>query len=480
MRQIFYAVTMVFLLTGCALTQQAAQKELVTPYYYGDSIAAAAVLEKDFDHELPLLFDASIVRFNQGFYAETISLLNESEAAVKNDETESDFYAGSKLMGEAIFNRSFMNYEPTSSDTILLNMYKGYSYWALGEKDKARVEFNRTLERQRRAVEKYKEEIAALQKEKKEQAQKQQQKKSSNTIRQSNQQEDSPQLDMLRVQEAGFSAVRRSMPELSQWKGYEDFVNPYATYMSGLFFCINGEVQSDFDKCQTMLKRVDGMLGSNRYVAQDVKMANAYSLGFASSKYRQPTVWIIFENGLAPELSEKRFSIPLFLVNYHSKVSFVSFVIPALEQRSAAMRHLLVTADGRNYRSEMLTDMDAVFQAEYKAQLPFTLTKAVASTATKAFTQYLVAESGGPLAGLAAGIVTTAFNTADTRSWLSLPKNVQLVRLDKPTSGKLQLRLPDGTLLSTVKLPDSDHALVHVRIPTRGAKPYVQTFSIAN
>lgn len=463
------------------MTQQAAQSELVAPYYHGDSAGASAVLEKDFDHELPLLFDASIVRFNQGLYTETISLLDESEAAVKDDETESNFYAGSKILGETIFNRSFMNYEPSSSDTVLLNMYKGYSYWALGEKDKARVEFNRTIERQRRAVEKYKEDIAELQEETKEQFQKQQEHiKRNKNIRRRSRPDNSPQLDMLRVQEASFSAVQKSMPELSQWKGYGDFVNPYATYLSGLFFCMNGEVQSDFDKCNTMLKRVDGMLGSNSYVAQDVKMANAYSLGFASSKYRQPTVWVIFENGLAPELSQMRFDIPLFLVNYHSKVSLVSFVLPTLEQRNAAMNHLLVTAGGCSYRSEMLTNMDAVFQAEYKAQLPLTLTKAVASTAVKAFTQYLVAESGGQLAGLAAGVFTTAINTADTRSWLSLPKNVQLVRLDKPANGKLMLQRPDGTLISTVKLPDSDFALVHVRMPTRGAAPYIQTFSIVN
>lgn len=476
MKHIFYVVIVAFLLTGCAMTQQAAQSELVTPYYHGDSAGASAVLEKNFDHELPLLFDASIVRFNQGLYTETISLLNESEAAVKEDETESDFYAGSKIMGETVFNRSFMNYEPTNSDAVLLNMYKGYSHWALGEKDKARVEFNRTLERQRRAVEKYKEDIAELQKETKELFQQQQE----NIKRKKSQPENSPQLDMLRVQEAGFTAVQKRMPELNQWKGYGDFVNPYATYMSGLFFCMNGEVQSDFDKCTSMMKRVEGMLGSNSYVAQDVKMANAYSLGFASSKYRQPTVWVIFENGLAPELSESRFTIPLFLVNYHTKVSFVSFVMPTLEQRKAAMNHLLVTAGERSYRSETLTNMDAIFQAEYKAQLPLTLTKAVASTSVKAFAQYLIAESGGQLAGLAAGIFTTVINTADTRSWLSLPKNVQLIRLNKPENGKLMLQRPDGTLLSTVKLPDSDYILIHVRMPTRGAKPYIQTFSIAN
>ncbi|SHI77434.1 COG3014 family protein [Halodesulfovibrio aestuarii] len=460
------------LLCGCATMQQQDQKALLQPYYLGDTTATSTILDTDFDHALPFLLDAGMVRFNQGRFEDAYTLLNESEAEVKNDETENDAYAASKVVGEVLFNREFMNYEPRTSDTVLINMYKGMSLLALNKTSKARVEFNRTLERQRRAVEEYKEEIKDLQKEAKEQRSKQ--KKQAATQKKDN----APVLDLLRIQDVATKSVYESMPEINKWKSYGDFVNPYATYLSGLFFCVNGEMKSDYNKCNTMLKRVKGMVPNNSYVKQDANMSKDFARGRKTSKYRKPSVWVVFENGLAPEVDEFRLDIPLFIAGKRAGVSMVSFAMPKLKTRDAAMPFLQVTAGSKKYASKTLCNFDRVMQAEYKAHLTSTISKAVASTATKTFVQYLAQESGGQLVGLATGLFTSAMTRADTRSWLSLPKNVQLIRVPKPKDKKLCLQAPNGTTLATVTLPDSKYSIVHVRMPQANSVPYVQTIAL--
>lgn len=464
MKKLFVFCILLSLLCGCATQQQKGQASLLKPYYSGDKESSALILEASEDKNLPFLFDASMVHFSNGDFLNSYKLLNESEEAIKNDETEHGLYALSKVAGEILFNREFMNYEPKTSDSILVNMYKGVSLVGMHETDKARVEFNRTLERQRRAVEEFKEEIAEA-------------KEENNKIAAENNKKsdpDSPKLDLFRIQKVAKSSAYESIPDVNQWTSYGDFVNPYATYLSGLFFCVNGEVKSDYSKCHTMLKRVAGMVPSNSYLKQDIKMAEAYTKGNLSVAAK-PVVWVLFENGLAPDTEELRLDVPLFLAGQPEGVSIVSFAMPKLKMRDAAMSHLNVISGKKTYYTKEICNFDKVVQAEYKVHLPMTVTKAVASSASKAFMQYLAQESAGKLGGLLSGILTSAMTRADTRTWLSLPKNIQLARFSIPAEKKLLVKSPAGTLLSEVTLPEANQVLVYVRIPTEKSTPYIQT-----
>ena len=472
MKKLFVITILFSLLCGCASQQQRGQVTLLTPFYIGDSNTSASILASSTDEHLPFLFDASMVRFSNGEFKQTYELLNKSEAAIKGDETETTLYSAGKVVGEVLFNREFMNYEPKTSDTVLVNMYKGFSLLGTRETDKARVEFNRTLERQRRAVEEFKEEIEEAKEDAKKQAEKHAENQKLAT-------QESPKLDLMRIQQVAEQSAYNSMPDVNQWTGYGDFVNPYATYLSGLFFCVKGEVKSDYSKCSSMLKRVSGMVPANDYVKQDVKMADAYARG-TKSITKKPTVWVLFENGLAPDTEELRLDVPLFLMNQRAGVSMVSFAMPKLAMRDAAMSHLSVASGKKTYRTKELCNFDRVVQAEYKVHLPFTITKAVASSATKAFMQYLAQESGGQLAGLVSGIVTSAMTRADTRTWLSLPKNIQLARLPMPKGKELLLKSPSGAVLSKVTLPEAQQSLVYVRIPKQKSTPYVQTIVLTD
>ena len=61
----------------------------------------------------------------------------------------------------------------------------------------------------------------------------------------------------------------------------------------------------------------------------------------------------------------------------------------------------------------------------------------------------------------------------DTRSWASLPKEVQMARLDMPQNRKLNLSV-DGMNLAPVVIPQNiRQAIVVVRIPSKNATPSV-------
>ena len=62
-------------------------------------------------------------------------------------------------------NENIVPYLGEEYDGIMVNTYKALNFMTLGENDQARVEFNRALDRQRRAKEKFAREIEKLQNE---------------------------------------------------------------------------------------------------------------------------------------------------------------------------------------------------------------------------------------------------------------------------------------------------------------------------
>src|SRR3546814_2844605 len=58
-----------------------------------------------------------------------------------------------------LVNDNVMPYSPAVYDTVMLNTYKALNFWQQGDYDNARIEWNRTDDRQRRASEHFESEI---------------------------------------------------------------------------------------------------------------------------------------------------------------------------------------------------------------------------------------------------------------------------------------------------------------------------------
>jgi hypothetical protein len=331
-------------------------------------------------------------------------------------------------------------------DGIMVNTYKALNFMTLGENELARVEFNRALDRQRRAKEKFAREIAKL-KDELEQAEKKQ-KKGKSHVKKS---VDNPEVEKL---------ISSRYPSLYEFEAYPDFVNPFTTYVAAVYFNLVG----DHSKAATLLKESYGMVSGNDHIAEDVVVTERVLDGQGELR---DTVWVIFENGMGPIKEEFRIDIPLFVAT--NKVKYVGIALPKLKFRQEAYPYLSIVAGGQNCRTQPIANMDRVVQTEFNKDFKGILTRAIISATAKAIAQYALEEEGSSLLSLAAALYSLATTAADVRIWTTLPKDFQVARLPMPADRVLTVE-PPGAAPFRVEIPTCRNAVVYVKIPFNQAR----------
>lgn len=332
-------------------------------------------------------------------------------------------------------------------DGIMVNTYKALNFMSLRKDELARVEFNRAMFRQTRAKEKFAE---ALQRVKNEIAR---QKGNQKTLVKKS--VENPKVNNL---------IAKRYPGLYQFEAYPDFVNPFATYMAGVYFNLVG----DHSKAVTLLKESYGMVSDNGYIAEDFAVTEQILDGQAQLK---DTVWVVFENGLGPVRKEFRIDLPLFIVT--SKVKYVGIALPKLVFRKEAYPYLLVQTSNDSCRTQLVADMDRVVQTEFKEDFKGILTRAIISATAKAVAQYALEEGGSSelqMASIVVAVFSFATTAADVRIWTTLPKNFQVARLPIPDDRQITISAPGWTLFN-VNIPSCRNAVIYVKIPFKQASP---------
>ena len=332
-------------------------------------------------------------------------------------------------------------------DGIMVNTYKALNFMTLGENELARVEFNRALDRQRRAKENFTKEIAKLQKK----LEKEQEKEDSHV----KENVDNPEIKQL---------IADRYPGLDNFKAYPDFINPFTTYIAGIFFNLVG----DHSKAAPLLKEAYGMVSDNEYLAQDIAITEQILDG---QKELIDTIWVIFENGMGPVKEEFRIDIPLFAET--KKVKYVGIALPKLEFRGQAYPCLSIKAADHDYTTKQVADMDRVIQTEFNKDFKGILTRAIISTTSKAVAQYALEKKGDSSSTLASFLVAAysfATTAADVRIWTTLPKDFQVARFPMPADRLITINPPGGESFQ-IEIPPCKNSLVYVRIPFRSAKP---------
>jgi len=340
-------------------------------------------------------------------------------------------------------NENIIPYFGEEYDGIMVNTYKALNFMALGENDQARVEFNRALDRQRRAKEEFAREITKLQNELDEAQEKEGSQAKKNV--------DNPEIDQL---------ITNRYSGLYEFEAYPDFINPFTTYMAGVFFNLIG----DHSKAVTFLKESYGMVRDNEYVAQDLAVTEQVLDGRAELK---DTVWVIFENGMGPVREEFRIDIPLFLAS--DEVKYFGIALPMLKFREQAYPYLSIKAGGNNYNTQIVGDMDRIVQTEFSKDFKGILTRAIISATAKVVAQYALNKkdnSSSQIVSLLAAVYSYATTAADVRIWTTLPKNFQVARLPIPPDRLITIEPPGGESFP-VKIPACKNAFVYVRIPQK-------------
>ncbi|MCR6654954.1 MAG: hypothetical protein NVV63_03860 [Opitutus sp.] len=393
-----------------------------------------------------------------------------AEARVNAYEEEAKVKVGSEI-GSALTNQANMPYRGRAYDKVMMNAYKAINYLQLGRIDDARVELNRSLQRQRDAVAENEKRIA--------EAQEIAQRAKSGEVQTEDSKAASYDTEKALNDPKTGSALQAALDEsLAPMKPYGDYVNPFAVFLDGLFFSTLGENGSDWERGRKSFERVAAIVPENPYLQQDLALA----ADAAEGKLPENVTYVIFETGTGPFREQIRIDIPTFLVT--SRLAYIGAAFPKLRYNHDYVPALAVSAGELSLTTATIASVDSIVANDFKNEWPEIVTRTLVTTATKAITQAVaqkVAEDrggmwGGLIASAAMGIFNASTNIADTRGWLSLPKEFQYARLETPADR--QLTLQAGGTTQTVSLVPGSVNVVYVKSSSSSAPLLVSQFAL--
>jgi uncharacterized protein len=435
------------LATGCKTYQQ--QNQVIQYWHQGNLQKAVAEATKKADENANNK-DTVIWKLEQGAVLRANGQYDDSNKAFDAAQDKIDQYAQeakikiSNETGALLSNQAELPYEGRGYDGIMLNTYMALNYLALGELDKARPELIRAYQRQQDAVADNQKRIEKVQ----EQAAKN---KDSAAIQRA---QNDPGLQ---------SQIQGTSANLNNLKPYAAYVNPFTVYLDGLFFMTDAADGSDLERAHKSFERVTEMAPDNRYVKEDLTMVNNL---INSGQPLPPTTFVIFETGCAPVRDQIRIDIPIIV----TRVSYIGAAFPTLKPQGNYIPNLTVTADGKNFGTSLVSDMDSVIGLDFKNEMPIVITKTIAAAVVKGVAAYAANAAAGQQnawAGLVAQIGTAiyqaAVNIADERTWTTLPKEFQVCHFPTPPDRKIELKTFDERQTMPVTIGDGTINLIYVK-----------------
>ncbi|PAF44535.1 hypothetical protein BJI48_02780 [Helicobacter sp. 11S02596-1] len=424
----FFSSLALFVFFGCA--SQESLNRFNTLYYDHSPQEAYDFAKKEIKGDKDgknLLWEiqAGVSAFSVADYKDSVSILENAEIAFNKNHEENIASKAVKNTGAVLLNDNVKNYEGYYYEGALINYYKALDSLALDDKSKARVEFNRANDRQRRAKEFYEKEI-------------------KKATEEAQQDKNMQKVDKEKTKNEIDKILSSEYSNLDRYGAYDGFVNPLISYVSGLYFSLEGD-----SKGIDLLKEAYGV-DKNKFIGEDM-------LIFQNRKQlKNKYTWVIIEDGKSPIKKEVSFKFPIITSD---GVYYFGLALPQLvDGESFYDSFVLKDASAKNpeaYQFEPLVILDGVIANEFKKELPYIMTRAIISATTKVIVQGTLNKNVSPLAGLAMGIFTAATTAADTRITSVFPHKVWLNRIENNTaSDKIIIEGNDGKKLFELDLMD--------------------------
>ena len=392
--------------------------------------------------ELAWRLEAGTLAFTFGRYADAIEQFSASEQVIKEYDERATVSArdvGSEV-GGALSNPNALPYRGWCRDRMGLEIFKSLSYLGLNREDSFRAQVKRLRNRQKDIQEAYakyfEQEKAEIDKPKK---------RHPGVAAKADSQGAEASLVAKNPNYAQSLAEMRAVAH----KGYGNFLNPLALYLSALGNIRDG----NWDNARIDTQRLHEALPANPFVSmlhattlrnadREVPASLASTPSFPYPMDRN-CLYVIFANGQGAALEQEAINSEDIMIAW-----------PRCRFFPAAFANAQVIAGGQAVTTAPLADMDAILAEEFNERLPGIITRIIISTLIKEG-----AYRGGQVAALAANndwrtqaitfvAVTVvgwtyryAMNTADTSSWETLPKEFQIAQLPMPADRKVHVNL---------------------------------------
>ncbi len=139
-------------------------------------------------------------------------------------------------------------------------------------------------------------------------------------------------------------------------------------------------------------------------------------------------VIVILHNGLAPVRS----SNTIATASGADVVDLVKIALPVYLNSPRQLYKARLVANGKSVNLETVENIDSLARSALDSDMPAITARAIARAIIKHTTQKEAQEQGGSLAGFLMTITNIVTEQADTRSWSTLPQEIQLARLVLP------------------------------------------------
>ena len=229
------------------------------------------------------------------------------------------------------------------------------------------------------------------------------------------------------------------------------FQNAYTFYLSALLY----EAALQPNDAYIDYKRALEIYPNNHYLQQDVlRLANTLNmtddLALLTNKYGayQSTkvagggeLVILLENGAINPKQEVSINLPIY--SGFNQPRLFSFALPAYKGTLTRYSPLSVNVAGKTYTSEQIVRLQSLASKQLQEQMPGLVTRQALRLVAKEKLRSTMSKQGGDLGNILAVIYNVSSEQADTRSWLTLPDEVQILRLSLP-AGKQQIDINFG------------------------------------
>ncbi len=420
-----------FIFSACATDIK--NLEHFSQLYYMDSAQKAHhfAQKKAQDDDLLWLMQAGISGFSIDA-KDTGKILEKSEDVFNEFEKAGILTSGLAQTGAVLVNDNAMSYKGNIYEGVFLNYYKALHFMSERNYMSARVELNRANDRQRRAKEYYTKQINEALESSNEQLQK------SELASISSPAQRSKTFDEINP------IIAQKYTNLAKFQAFDGFINPAVSYLSGLFFLLEGD-----SKGLDYLKEAYGMTNS-KIIASDMLY---FSGGGASGRSgaggadADKYTWIILESGRQAHKSEESFSLPLFTSSglYHFGIALPQFEAGVDYERGFALDFGAGGASGGAGANggkssagafEEIANTDDIIATEFEKQLSAIASRAIISASVKlasqiALTQGLkqVDEGASLIASLISGVYSMATTAADLRIASVLPRRIYIAKI---------------------------------------------------
>ena len=147
---------------------------------------------------------------------------------------------------------------------------------------------------------------------------------------------------------------------------------------------------------------------------------------------------VVLNNGLAPVRS----SNSIATATGGDVVDLVKIAVPIYPNPPRQLYKARLVTNGKNVDLDPVENVDALARNALDSDMPVITARAIARAIVKHSTQKEAEDRGGALAGFLMTVTNIATEQADTRSWTTLPQEIQLARVVLPEgTRKVQIQM---------------------------------------